>query len=86
MVRNQTSQRRLLLNRLATTIWRSIHMTRRRITCFRLDPETNRRTARVLGSRYTTRSRFIRNAIEKLLLQEEGQVRLRAAQMAIRWG
>jgi predicted transcriptional regulator len=61
-------------------------MTRRRITCFRLDPETNRRIARVLGSRYTTRSRFIRNAIEKLLLQEEGQVRLRAAQMAIRWG
>jgi metal-responsive CopG/Arc/MetJ family transcriptional regulator len=61
-------------------------MTRTRITCFRLDQEINRRIARVLGSRYSTRSRFIRNAIEKLLLHEEGQVRLRAAHTMIKWG
>jgi metal-responsive CopG/Arc/MetJ family transcriptional regulator len=60
-------------------------MTRTRITCFRLDQEINRRIACVLGLRYVTRSRFIRTAIERLLLQEEGQVRLRAAHTMIQW-
>jgi hypothetical protein len=60
-------------------------MTRNRIVCFRLDGQIDHRIARVLGSRYSTRSRFIRNAIEKLLLQEENQVRLRAAHTMIRW-
>jgi predicted transcriptional regulator len=61
-------------------------MTYRRITCFRLDQEINRRIACVLGSRHSTRSKFIRTAIERLLLQEEGQMRLRAAEMTIQWG
>jgi metal-responsive CopG/Arc/MetJ family transcriptional regulator len=61
-------------------------MTRNRIICFRLDGQINHRIARILGSRYSTRSRFIRNAIEQLLLHEEGQMRLRAARMAIQWG
>jgi metal-responsive CopG/Arc/MetJ family transcriptional regulator len=60
-------------------------MNRNRIICFRLDPEINRRIARVLGLRYVTRSRFIRTAIERLLLQEESQVRLRAAHTMIQW-
>jgi metal-responsive CopG/Arc/MetJ family transcriptional regulator len=36
--------------------------------------------------RYSTRSRFIRTAIEQLLLRDEGQVRLRAAHTMIQWG
>jgi Arc/MetJ-type ribon-helix-helix transcriptional regulator len=60
-------------------------MIQNRIVCFRIDEHIDRRIARVLGSRYSTRSRFIRNAIEKLLLQEENQVRLRAAHTMIRW-
>ena len=58
-------------------------MTRNRIICFRLDQEINRRITCVLGSRYSTRSRFIRTAIEQLLLRDEGQVRLRAAHTMI---
>jgi hypothetical protein len=61
-------------------------MTHSRIICSRLDQETNHRIARALGSRYLTRSRFIRTAIERLLLQEEGHMRLRAAEMTIEWG
>jgi hypothetical protein len=61
-------------------------MNRNRIICFRLDQEINRRIARVLGSRYSTRSKFIRTAIEQLLLRDESQARLRAAQSIIRWG
>jgi len=60
-------------------------MTHRRITCFRLDQEINRRIARVLGSRYSTRSKFIRTAIEQLLLRDEGKARLEEAQAMIRW-
>jgi metal-responsive CopG/Arc/MetJ family transcriptional regulator len=37
------------------------------------------RIAYIIGSRYSTRSRFIRTAIEQLLWRDEGQVRLRAA-------
>jgi transposase len=36
-------------------------------------------------SRYSTRSRFIRTAIEQLLWRDEGQVRLRAAHTMIQW-
>ena len=61
-------------------------MTYRRITCFRLDQEINRRITCILGSRYSTRSKFIRTAIEQLLLRDESQARLRAAQAMIRWG
>jgi Arc/MetJ-type ribon-helix-helix transcriptional regulator len=61
-------------------------MIQNRIVCFRIDEHIDRRIASVLGSRYSTRSRFIRIAIERLLLQEEGQVRLKAAQVLIQWG
>jgi Arc/MetJ-type ribon-helix-helix transcriptional regulator len=61
-------------------------MTQNRIVCFRLDEQIDHRIACVLGSRYSTRSRFIRTAIEQLLLREEGQARLRAAQTIIQWG
>jgi Arc/MetJ-type ribon-helix-helix transcriptional regulator len=61
-------------------------MIQNRIVCFRLDQEINRRIACVLGSRYSTRSKFIRTAIEQLLVRDEGQARLRAAQMTIQWG
>jgi metal-responsive CopG/Arc/MetJ family transcriptional regulator len=60
-------------------------MNQNRIVCFRLDGKINHRIARVLGSRYSTRSRFIRAAIEQLLLRDEGQVRLRAAHTMIQW-
>lgn len=61
-------------------------MTQNRIVCFRLDPEIEQRITRILGLRYVTRSRFIRAALEQLLSQEEGQARLRAAEMTIEWG
>jgi Arc/MetJ-type ribon-helix-helix transcriptional regulator len=61
-------------------------MNQKRIVCFRIDEHIDHQISRILGSRYSTRSRFIRNAIEKLLLQEENQVRLQAAQMTIQWG
>jgi Arc/MetJ-type ribon-helix-helix transcriptional regulator len=61
-------------------------MIQNRIVCFRLDEQIDHRISLVLGSRFSTRSRFIRTAIEHLLLREEGQVRLRAAQMKIDWG
>jgi hypothetical protein len=61
-------------------------MNQNRIVCFRLDQEIDRRIACIIGSRYSTRSRFIRTAIEQLLLRDEGQVRLRAAHTMIQWG
>jgi predicted transcriptional regulator len=60
-------------------------MNQNRIVCFRLDEEINHRIACIIGSRYSTRSRFIRTAIEQLLLRDEGQVRLRAAHTMIQW-
>ena len=56
------------------------------IVCFRITEETDRRISRILGSRYSTRSRFIRAAIEQALLREESQARLMAAHSAIEWG
>jgi hypothetical protein len=61
-------------------------MIQNRIVCFRLDEQIDHRISRVLDSQYFTRSRFVRTAIEYLLSHEEGQVRLRAAQMKIDWG
>jgi Arc/MetJ-type ribon-helix-helix transcriptional regulator len=61
-------------------------MIQNRIVCFRIDEQIDHRISRILGSRYFTRSRFIRIAIEYLLSHEEGQLRLRAAQMKIDWG
>jgi Arc/MetJ-type ribon-helix-helix transcriptional regulator len=61
-------------------------MIQNRIVCFRIDEHIDHRISRVLDSRFSTRSIFIRTAIKKLLLQEEGQIRLRAAQAIIQWG
>jgi hypothetical protein len=61
-------------------------LARNRIICFRLDPEIIRRISCVLGPRYSTRSIFIRTAIEKLLSQEEARIRLLAAEAMIEWG
>jgi Arc/MetJ-type ribon-helix-helix transcriptional regulator len=61
-------------------------MIQNRIVCFRLDEQIDHRISLVLDSRFSTRSRFIRTAIEHLLLREEGQVRLKAAQAIIQWG
>jgi Arc/MetJ-type ribon-helix-helix transcriptional regulator len=61
-------------------------MIQNRIVCFRLDEQIDHRISLVLDSRFSTRSRFIRTAIEHLLLGEEGQVRLKAAQAIIQWG
>ena len=61
-------------------------MFQNRIVCFRLDEQIDHRISLVLDSRFSTRSRFIRTAIKKLLFQEEGQIRLRAAQAIIQWG
>ena len=55
------------------------------IVCFRIDEDIDKRISRILGPKYATRSRFIRAAIERLLLQESEE-RLRAAEAAIRWG
>ncbi len=61
-------------------------MIQNRIVCFRLDEQIDHRISLVLDPRFSTRSRFIRTAIEQLLLREEGQVRLKAAQAIIQWG
>ena len=56
------------------------------IVCFRVNPEVDHRISLILGPKYSTRSRFIRAAIQSALLQEEGQARLRKAHAAIEWG
>jgi Arc/MetJ-type ribon-helix-helix transcriptional regulator len=61
-------------------------MNRNRIICFRIDEELDRRIRRTLGPRYYTRSSLIRIAIERLLLHEEAQGKLRDLQMSIQWG
>jgi predicted transcriptional regulator len=54
--------------------------------CLRLDDDINRRISRVLGRRHSSKSRFIRAAIEKALLEEEGHARLCAEYGKIDWG
>jgi predicted DNA-binding protein len=54
--------------------------------CFRMDTATDQRINGALGSQYSTRSRFIRAAIEHLLATIEAQVRSNAAKHTIQWG
>ena len=61
-------------------------MAKDKTICFRMDKSTEQRIHRVLGPRHSTRSRFIRTAIEQLLLKEEGQMRSQAALPMIQWG
>jgi predicted transcriptional regulator len=56
------------------------------IICFRIDYELDRRIVNILGEKFRSRSQFLRYAIEKAVLQEEGQQRLRKAHSAIDWG
>jgi hypothetical protein len=61
-------------------------MTQDLTVCFRFDSAMDHRINRILGPQYSTRSRFIRAAIEHLLLKEERQTRLQVAQHTIQWG
>src|SRR5438445_2027968 len=56
----------------------------KRIVCFRIDEDLDRRISRALRVNQTTRSDFIRSAIVRAL-QQDGEERLRAAHSAIRW-
>ena len=58
-------------------------VTANRIICFRIEEELERRIELVLRSRFPTRSKLIRTAIEMLLSKEEAKARLKAAQMAV---
>jgi hypothetical protein len=55
-----------------------------RIICFRIDEDLDRRISRALRGKPSTRSDFIRNAIERVLKQD-AEERLRIAHSAIRW-
>jgi predicted DNA-binding protein len=55
-----------------------------RIICFRIDPELDRRLAKLLAANGVSRSQYIRLAIEHLL-KAEADNRLRAAHSAITW-
>jgi predicted DNA-binding protein len=55
-----------------------------RVICFRMDDDLYRRITRALRGTSCTRSDFIRNAIERVLKQDNEE-RLRAAHSAIRW-
>ena len=59
--------------------------TGNRVITFRIDDDLDRRLSRELSVRTETRSRFIRNAIERAL-QQDAQERLRRAHSAITWG
>ena len=54
--------------------------------CLRLNEDIDCRISQILGLRHSSRSRFIRAAIEKALLEEEGHARLRAEYEKIDWG
>jgi hypothetical protein len=56
----------------------------KRVICFRIDDDLDRRISRALRVNQSTRSGFIRSAIERALKQD-GEERLRAAHSAIRW-
>ena len=56
----------------------------KRVICFRIDDDLYRRISRALRVNQTTRSDFIRSAIERALKQD-GEERLRVAHSAIRW-
>ncbi len=61
-------------------------MTQDLTVCFRFDSAMDQRINRILGPQYSTRSRFIRAAIEHLLVKEEAQTRLQSARQIIQWG
>jgi hypothetical protein len=56
----------------------------KRVICFRIDEDLDRRIVRALRGNSSTRSDFIRSAIERVLKQD-AEERLRVAQSAIRW-
>ena len=56
-----------------------------RVICFRIDDDLDRRILRALRGIASTRSAFIRNAIERALKQD-AEERLRVAQSSIDWG
>jgi hypothetical protein len=56
----------------------------KRIVCFRIDDDLDRRLSRALRGKSCSRSDFIRTAIERVLKQD-GEERLREAHSAIRW-
>jgi predicted transcriptional regulator len=57
----------------------------KRVICFRIDDDLDRRILRALRGIGSTRSAFIRNAIERALKQD-AEERLRLAQSSIDWG
>jgi hypothetical protein len=56
----------------------------KRIVCFRIDGDLDRRLTRALMGKACSRSDFIRTAIERILKQD-AEERLRVAHSAIRW-
>jgi hypothetical protein len=56
----------------------------KRIVCFRVDQDLDRRISRALRGNASTRSDFIRSAIERALNQD-AEERLRVAHSSIRW-
>jgi hypothetical protein len=56
----------------------------KRIICFRIDDDLDRRISRALLGNASTRSDFIRSAIERALNQD-AEERLRVAHSSIRW-
>jgi hypothetical protein len=56
----------------------------KRIICFRVEEELDRRISRAQRGQSCSRSDFIRSAIERVL-KLDGEERLRAAHSAIRW-
>jgi Ribbon-helix-helix protein, copG family len=56
----------------------------KRIVCFRIDDDLDRRISRALRGNISTRSDFIRAAIERVL-KLDAEERLRAAHSAIKW-
>jgi len=56
----------------------------KRVICFRIDEDLDRRIFRALRGNTSTRSDFIRNAIERVV-QQDAEERLRVAHSAIRW-
>jgi hypothetical protein len=61
-----------------------VSTTTKRIICFRVEEELDRRISRALRGQSCSRSDFIRSAIERVL-KLDGEERLRTAHSAIRW-
>jgi hypothetical protein len=65
--------------------WSMAATNTKRVICFRIDDDLDRRILRALRGIASTRSAFIRNAIERALKQD-AEERLRVAQSSIDWG